>query len=463
MAEPVEIPLGKREARAKSPFVSSQSLVNCFVEIDPEQGPGIYGGPGLTEFAECGDGDVRGLSELNENLLAVSGDTLYTVDENGDETAIGAISGYDPVVMASNGSQVAIVSDATSYVYDGSTLTPINDPDFLRAYSVDFLAQTHIFSKYDSGVFFTSALADATDYDALDKATAEFKPDKLLRVFSVGKTVLMMGEKSVEEYYYSGKPNGVPLSATQTVLDYGIIGRDAVALIDNTAAWLAHDLTVRTLRSASPIAIADPAITTQIQGWANPSLTRGFNLSGRGHEWLVLRNPDGCVWWDATTQLWSTRQSYKSSTWRGACGFYKFNKQLIGDASSGKIWRLDADAHAEGSDPIIRTTVSRTLGPGGRPFSLDAVELEVEVGVGLATGQGSSPTVYMQLSRDSGVTYGARMERSIGASGNRNLRVRWQGPFGDFQPHGGVIKFGISDPVRFVATKMWAEITPNNP
>lgn len=463
MAEPVEIPLGKREARAKSPFVSSQSLINGFVEIDPEQGPSIYKGPGLTQFADCANGAIRGMLELGDNALAVSGDALYTVNSSGTATAIGAISGYDPVVMASNGSQVAIVSDATSYVFNGTTLTPINDPDFLRAYSVDFLRQTMIFSKYDSGVFFTSEIADAEAYDALDKATAEFKPDKLLRVFSVGNNVLMMGEKSVEEYYYSGKPNGVPLSPTQTVLDYGIAGRDAVALVDNTAAWLAHDGTVRTLREASPIAVADPAITAQIQRWTDISLTRAFTLTGGGHEWLVLRNPSGCLWWDATTQLWSARQSYSSSTWRGVCGLFKFKKQLVGDADTGKIWQMSESVHAEGSDPLVCSIISRTMGPGGRPFTLEAIELECEPGVGLATGQGSDPKVYLQLSRDSGVTYGARMERSLGASGNRNVRVRWQGPFGDFPPHGGVIKFGISDPVRFVATRMWAEFTPNSP
>lgn len=463
MAEPVEIPLGKREARAKSPFVSSQSLVNAFVEIDPEQGPGIYGGPGLVEFADCANGGIRGFCELHDDLIAVSGDTLFTVDADGNETAIGAVSGYEPVVMASNGAQVAVVSDATSYVFDGTTLTAINDPDFVRAYSVDFLRQTMVFSKFDSGVFFTSEIADAEAYDALDKATAEFKPDKLLRVFSVGNSVLMLGEKSVEEYYYSGKPAGVPLSPTNTVLDYGIAGRDAVSLIDNTAAWLAHDGTVRTLREASPIAVADPAITAQIQSWSNLAATRAFTLSGGGHEWLVLRNPDGCIWWDATTQLWSTRQSFNSSTWRGVCGFWKFGKQLVGDADTGKIWRVSEGVHTEGGNPIVRTIVSRTMGPGGRPFTLEAIELEVEVGVGLASGQGSDPKIYLQLSRDSGVTYGARMERSLGAMGNRNVRVRWQGPFGDFPPHGGVIKFGISDPVRFTATRMWAEFTPNNP
>lgn len=460
----VEIPVGRREAKAKSRFVSSQSLVNAFVERDPDAGEAVYGGPGLTEFADCANGEIRGMHWFNGVLLAVSGDTLFTVDTDGNETSRGAVAGYDPVIIANNGFQAAIVSDSTSYLIDTSNaFNAINDPDFRRATSVDFLKQILAFSEFDSGRYFTSELADAEAYNALDIATAESKPDKLVRIFADADELLLFGERGVEGVYFSGKPDGVPLSASPTNLAYGLIGRMAVTSIDNTVGWLAHDKTVRTLREASPIAIADPAITTQIQGWADASLTRAFTISIRGHEWMVLRNPDGCVMWDATTQMWSSRESYGLSTWRAGSAVWAYDKQLLGDAINGKIWRLDPDSHAEGPDPLVRKLISRTLGPGGAPFTLESVELEVEAGVGIATGQGSDPKIWMQLSRDSGHTYGALMERSLGASGERNKRIIWQGPYGDFPPHGGVIKFGISDPVRFVATKCWAEYTVNMP
>jgi len=459
----VEIPVGMRQAKARSPFVSSQSLVNSFVEIDPDEGPAVYGGFGLTQFADCGDGEIRGADEFNETALFVSGDTLFKVDENGEETAIGPIPGYDPVIISNNGLQAVIQSDSTSYVLESdlTTLSAINDTDFQRSTSVAFLKQVIISTIYNTGRFQTSNLANASAYDALDIATAEAKPDKLHRVIVSGQEALMMGYRSVEGYYFSGKADGVPLSPTQTYLDYGLIGRMAATGIDNTIAWLAHDKTVRTLREASPLAIADPSITSLIQGWSDAGSTRAFTVSTGGHEWMVLRNAEGCVMWDATTQLWSKRESHGSDTWRGVCGVQAYGQQLIGDGTDGKIWKADANVHAEGSDPLVRTLISRTLGPGGRPFTLEAIELEVEVGVGLATGQGSSPQIWMQLSRDGGETWGGRMQRSLGLMGNRNLRVIWQGPFGDFLPRGGVIKFGVSDPVRLVVRKAWADITPN--
>lgn len=457
----VGIPLPFAHATTRSKFVSSQALVNCYAEAAGDQ-RAVYGGPGLVEFAECGSGPIRGVTQFNETAFAVSGDKLYSVDSDGDETEIGPIAGYDPVDFSDNGEQLTIVSDSTSYVYTEATgvLTPINDPQFRRATSTAFLKQTTIFTVYDTSTFITSALSDSTDFDALDVATAEAKPDKLKRVIVSGNEALMMGARSVEGYYFSGKPNGVPLSPTQTYLEYGLAGRDACWIADNSVHWLSHILDVRSLREGAAV-IADPAITALIQSWTDPGSARGFSFQFGGHEFGGLRHAQGCVIYDHSTRLWHTRKSFGMDTWRVASSVWCYNKNIMGDATNGKLWTLSPDVYAEGSDPLVRQLATATLGPGGLPFTLDKVELEVGVGVGLATGQGSDPKIWMQLSRDGGHTWGARLDRSMGLMGKRLTRVIWQGPFGDFLPHGGVIRFGVSDPVQLVATKMWAEFTPN--
>lgn len=461
----LEIPVGRREAKAKSPFVSSQGAVNCFAERDPEPAipDALYGGPGLDEFAEIGQGPIRGVYTFGDQVLAVAGDQLYTVDANGAGTARGVITGYDPVVISDNGFQAAIVADAITYIWDGTTRSQITDPDFRVASSVDFIDQYLAFTaKGPGGLYFLSDLADTTSFDALQVATAESKPDDLVRLMVDSGELLLFGTETVEGRYNAGT-SPFPLAKTQTNLAYGLAGRDAIARIDNTVAWLAHDFTIRTLRGGSPLAVADPAITAAIQGWTNPGLARAFTISARGHEWFVLRHAQGCLVWDATTGLWARRESHLSPTWRVACAARAFNSEILGDANQGKLWRLNPDTHAEGSDPLVRTLVSHTLGPGGAPFTLNSLEVEMEVGVGLPFGQGSDPKIGLELSRDGGRSYGARMLRSMGKMGKRNHRVVWQGPFGDFLPHGGVIKLSCSDPVPFVITKAWADLTVNRP
>lgn len=457
----VPLEIGSQLATAKSPFISSESLTNCFVERLPNGAEGIYGAPGLVQYGEVGDGPIRGQFTLSGTHFSVSGAELYQVDANGEGTFVGAVAGYDPVDMSFNGDQLVIVSDATSYVYDSgsATYSQINDPDFRIASSTDSIDQYSIFTEKDSGVWFISELTDATNYDALQVQTAEAKPDKLVRVVVSNNEVLLMGAETVEGRYDSGA-SPFPFAKSSTSLDYGMIGKHAYATIDNTLAWIDNNRMVRTLRSATPVSISDPAIATLIQSWSDASVTQGFNLTIRGHEWLVLRNPEGCICWDATTGLWHARESHDSATWRVSTCTKVGNNLILGDATTNQLWRLDPDTYAEGSDPLVRTSVSRTLGPGGVPFTLDGVEIEVEVGVGLVSGQGSAPQIWMQLSRDGGRTYGARMLRSLGAIGNRTLRVMFTGPYGDFPPHGGVIKFGVSDPVRLAISRAWADVTP---
>lgn len=463
VARRVEIPVGRRTATAKSPFVSSQDLVNCFLERDPEPGipDSIYGGPGLTQFGSAGSGPIRGMHMFGGALCVVSGETLYTMTSDGVPTSRGTISGSDPTVIDDNGIHTAIVSDNKTYLWNNSSLEQITDEDFRVASSVAFLRQVLIFSARNSGVFFTSELADAVNYDGLDVATAETKPDKIVRITVNNDEAFMFGELGAEGWYFSGAATGIPLSPTQTSLEYGLIGRDAICSIDNSLAWIDHEQTVRMLRGNSPVVISDPSIASIIQSWPKPEVTRAFSFSIRGHEWMALRNPKGCLLWDATTGLWHRRQSHGLDTWRVGCSVRAFGKVLVGDAINGTIWQVDPDAHAEGSEPLVRELVSHTLGPSGQPFTLERLEVEVETGVGLASGQGSDPQIWAQFSRDGGRTYGTRMLRSLGASGNRNLRVVWNGPFGDFPPHGGVIKLGVSDPVRLVVTKAHAEITAN--
>ena len=76
MAERIPIQLGMRQEKARSRFVSSQSLVNCTAEQVPDSGWAIYGGPGLDEFSEVGDGPIRGVHDYNGTLLTVAGGVL---------------------------------------------------------------------------------------------------------------------------------------------------------------------------------------------------------------------------------------------------------------------------------------------------------------------------------------------------------------------------------------------------
>lgn len=467
-AERIEITLPGSEARGHKSWVANQTLVNLFPEVNSQTGQlALYGAPGLLSFVTLPTGPIRGVHTfLEDQLIAVGGEVAYVIEEGGSYDAVGTVAGVDPVVMANNGLQAVIVSDLQSYVLedDLATFSTITDPDFLGASSVDFLDQYMIYSKRDSGVYFFSALADALSYDALDVATAERRPDRLRRVIVLGTEIILCGTKSFDGRYNSGAAD-LPFEATSLAIDYGLAGRDAIAKLDNTIMFVDDVNTPRALRGGTPEAIGGHEIINTIKGWNDKALIRGFAYRCRGHEFFAMRHPDGCVVIDAAPQQnspsWHKRESYNSPTWKIGCAENIWGKDIAGDVTTGDLYEISDATYDEDGDHLVRVFETNALSPSGAPFTLHALEIDLEPGVGILSGQGEDPRVWVQLSRDGGNTFGARREKIIGARGARKYRIRFTN-FGQFRPHGGVIRFGISDPVSLVIVKMWAEVTVDN-
>ncbi len=455
------IPVVSGEGQAPSKFVSSRTLENCFLESALGR-PALYGGPGYTLRKNLNTQPIRGMHAFNDVLLVVAGNALYTVTEGGVATNQGVVLGASRAIIADNGLQAMIVAedDGVSYVWDGSALGLITDTDFFAASSVDFIDQYMVTSVKDSGRFQISALADAEDWSAIDVATAETRPDKLRRVFVDNRDLLLMGERTIEGQYNSGDAD-FPFARSQLFFELGLMGRDCVAAVDNTVGFLASDGTVRLLRGGTPVVISTPAIANIIASWTDPGTATAFSYSLRNHQFWVLRHDDGCVIWDASApseEAWHVRKSYGSETWNVGFCVAAWGRVILGSAITGKIYTLDADTHAEDGEPLVRRVVTEPLGPGSY-FTLNEVELLIEPGVGILAGQGSDPEVWMQLSRNGGKTWGARMTRRIGERGDYERRIVWGGGFGQFRPEGGVVAFGVSDPVPFVIKGAQADYT----
>jgi hypothetical protein len=84
-------------------------------------------------------------------------------------------------------------------------------------------------------------------------------------------------------------------------------------------------------------------------------------------------------------------------------------------------------------------------------------ELDLERGVGLATGQGETPLVMLRCSRDGGHTWGESIEMSAGALGVYTQRViaRRLGHARDM-----VFEITVSDPVQWSIVQAWLDLEP---
>jgi hypothetical protein len=130
---------------------------------------------------------------------------------------------------------------------------------------------------------------------------------------------------------------------------------------------------------------------------------------------------------------------------------------LVTDNASGRIYVLTADALTDNGNSIVRQVVSETIAQNDLSyFAIDCLRLDVETGVGLATGQGSDPQIGLEVSRDNGQTWGAQMWKSLGKIGEYADYVEWRrlGTARQF-----TFRWTLSDPVPL--TIVSSSINPN--
>lgn len=128
---------------------------------------------------------------------------------------------------------------------------------------------------------------------------------------------------------------------------------------------------------------------------------------------------------------------------------FAFNKTIVGDRLTGKLYELSDDVYDDGGSPLAMERIYTHLSDEGKRLRFNNLEIGVEVGVGTQNGQGQNPVISMQLSKDGGKTWSDWYDTSIGRAGNfqqkvvfRRLGVAEQMTF----------KIRITDPVKRAIT-----------
>jgi hypothetical protein len=88
-------------------------------------------------------------------------------------------------------------------------------------------------------------------------------------------------------------------------------------------------------------------------------------------------------------------------------------------------------------------------------IGISQIQIDIESGVGLVSGQGSQPVCDLQVSKDGGFTFKSVGFSSMGLIGDYTARLKWNslGAARDW-----VLKLIITDPVRRVITGAHAEV-----
>ena len=439
----MKTPINGGSYLASSVNAAANRLVNLYPEMIPEGGkePAFLSQtPGLRRLSTIGTGPIRGLHQFNGTGYIVSGDSLYSIDQNFSAIHIGSITGTGPVSMANNGIQLFIACNPDGYIYNSTTKAygAITDPDFPGAATVSYLDGYFVFNEPGTQHVWVTSLLDGTAIDPLEYASVEGSPDLLLSVAVDHREVWLFGANSIEAWYNSGATNFPLERINGAFIETGCIAPYSVTKLDNSLFWLGADARgtglVFRLHGYSAVRVSNHALESQIQSYGDISDAIGFAYQQSGHSFYVLSFPAADKTWvlDIATMEWHERASFLSDTFSrhpANCYMSYANLPVVGDYSTGNIYTYDLSSFSDNGNPLKWLRSWRAIPAGKNTLAYAKhyqLQLDLETGVGLDSGQGSDPQVMLRWSDDGGHSWSNEHWASMGALGKYLYRVIWR-------------------------------------
>lgn len=451
----MELPFHSYRLRSKK--AAQTRLLNCYASQTPPEGRGpilINGIAGIKSFASVPKSPQRAAIQFNDQLYFVAGNTFGRLSNAGTVTTIGTVSGSGPVDIARNTNQIAILIEPNLWVFDGSTLAQVTDGDFTSrgAKRMAVLDNYGGFIEPGSGRWFICDLNDFTVYDALDFATAEGSPDNLISIESNNREFVLFGTDSIERWDNIGG-SGFPFQRIPNgYVECGCGAANSTCSVDHTVYWIDQDRIARRLEGNIARRISQDGVEQKWQDYATIADAYAYPYVFDGHTVVVFRFPSaGATWvYDINTQEFHERQSYGYDHWRAQWVVKCYDKTLVGDTQSGNIGELDANTYTEWGNTLLREATTGVIADQGRMIYHDRLEIGLDVGSVPLTGQGSAPELMLDTSNDGGVTFRARSNRSMGATGQYKKRVFWDR---NGSSRERVYRYRLTDPGPFVVTE----------
>ena len=423
----IAIPL--HSAESDNPQASRERLLNLYAEKAPPSAKSkviLRGAPGYTSHSTVAH--VTGLYNANGSLYAATDSKLYRILSDGsysEKTATGTF-GSERTSISWNGTDFFVQADDGCCFIDGY---------FIRHNGGGQIGWSNVYT---------------TTFDPLDFATAEGAPDDIIGMAAVHRELWLFGRHTTEIWYNSGDIDQTFTRINSAFIEYGASG--GIATLDNTIFWLGDDNIAYTANGYLPVRISTHEIEKKIAAATGTPLAWTYHDSGHG--FYVLRFDDLCVVFDTQTGLWHERAAYKQDSIPYTCYARCFGKHFVG--GPGGVFEMSNDIYEDHGRVIEREFITPPIFTDEtRQWSTcSSLELLLETGKGLTTGQGSDPQVMLQMSND-GRTWGNQKWRSAGEIGEYGTRVRWlrNGRFRE-RHH----KFRMSDPVKWSIIGLNAEV-----
>jgi hypothetical protein len=321
--------------------------------------------------------------------------------------------------------------------------------------TVTFLDGYFIVNAPNTRQFYLSQLYDGFTWNALSFASKEAYTDNLEAVAVDNSCLVLLGFISQEYWQDIGAFPFPLLRIPGSPTDMGVAARWSVARCNGELIYLGRarrgGLSVVTIRNYRPVTVSTPDLDFLFNEYVNPGDAIAFSYRQNGHEFYQISfQQQGVTWlYDATSEVWSTLLSGATTRHYANFGCQFDFHVMVSDYRNGNLYILDPASYTDNGDLIARELITPHffVNTSFNKLHIYRLRLDMEQGGGLNDGQGQTPQVMLQVSRDGGYTWGGEMWATCGAQGDFLSRAEWR-RLGVSRNY--VFKFRITDPIKTV-------------
>jgi hypothetical protein len=431
---------------AQSLNADNEQLINWYPEMSQSQyaktRQALYPTPGFSRFVTVTDVGGRALATMNGRTFAVMGTGVYGVTEAMVATKFGTVTqDSNPAQFAFNGvvGNEALIASGTNGYNLNLTTNVLTQVLTGKASQVGMLDTFGIAFDATQGRIYTSNSNDFTTWDPTQFIARTDAPDTWKAICVNPPDIWALGSLSGSVLYDAGN-FPFPLAPRPGLnFKYGIIAPFSIAASGPTVIWLSQSqegagIVVRT-RGYSPQRVSTYAVETAIASYARDFIitdAEAMVYQDQGHTFYCLRFPKADQTWvyDLELDTWHRRGYWNAPAnqydiWRARAHTYNFGKHLTAEETSNTIAVMDVNTPTELNGAAIRRL---RRAPGIFSDHLEVpirrIDLYLESGTSLQSGQGSNAMIMWRTSDDGGRTWGNERNVPIGLVGQYQAVVR---------------------------------------
>jgi hypothetical protein len=457
-----------------SKAITAQRRINCYVRVRQNSQKAAFsliGRLGLQGAGSTGSAGMRGAWAVNSLstpvIFIVNGNVLSSLNNAGGITVIGTIGTSEgQVSMADDGTYLVLVDGTAGYYYNMVTpgaLTQITDGNFTSTPTTVTWQDTY-FIVTSSAVTKQFQLSDNNDPSTWPAVNINFAGSGggMLQAGIADHNLLnIFGDIYTEFWQNTGSPDFPYAKIPSASAQYGLAAPFSLVQFDNSLVGLFTDKNgnrnISRLQGFALQRISDDDIDYILSTYDIVDNCSAFVMMIDGHPCYVINFPNAArtFMYDAATQIWSELEG-STGNFQGWKSAFLLGQTFLGNRTDGSLYRFGgAEVYEEAGSTLPMEVISDHLFEDDKYIGISQVQIDVQSGVGTATGQGSNPMMDLRVSKDGGNSFYSVGFSSMGPIGEYTQRVIWNslGAARDW-----VLKLRITDPVKRVITGASAEI-----